>query len=47
MMAGGIKAVLTCIDPKKLPASFAGRQWDAALLAELPEGVDACGEVGH
>ncbi len=47
MIAGGLKARLTCVDPKKLPASFAGRAFDEALLADLPEGVDPCGENGE
>ncbi len=47
MIAGGLKARLTCVDPKKLPASFAGRAFDAALLADLPEGIDPCGENGE
>lgn len=47
MMAQGLRARLTCVDPKKLPASFAGREFDANLLAELPPGVDPCGENGE
>jgi diphthamide synthase (EF-2-diphthine--ammonia ligase) len=47
MIAGGLKAHLTCVDPKKLPAHFAGRAFDRALLAELPAGVDPCGENGE
>ena len=47
MMAGGLRARLTCVDPKKVPAEFAGREWDAALLRELPVGVDPCGENGE
>jgi uncharacterized protein (TIGR00290 family) len=47
MQSGGLRARLTCIDPRKLPASLAGREFDAALLAELPEGVDPCGEHGE
>src|SRR6185369_2892208 len=47
MMAGGLKARLTCVDPRKVPAEFAGRAWDAALLEKLPEGVDPCGENGE
>ena len=47
MIAGGLKAYLTCVDPRKLPAQFAGRAFDAALLAELPAGVDPCGENGE
>lgn len=47
IMASGIKAVLTCVDPARLPASFAGRTYGPELLAELPEGVDPCGENGE
>ncbi len=41
------RAVLVCVDPRKLAASFAGREYDAALLASLPAGVDPCGENGE
>lgn len=47
MIAGGLQARLTCVDPKKLPAYFAGRAFDEALLADLPDGVDPCGENGE
>ena len=47
MMAGGLQARLTCIDPTKLPAEFAGREWNRELLSELPDGVDPCGENGE
>ena len=47
MIAGGLKATLTCVDPKQLDASFAGRAFDAALLADLPPSVDPCGERGE
>jgi uncharacterized protein (TIGR00290 family) len=47
MVEVGLRARLTCIDPAKLPASFAGRDFDAALLAELPPSVDPCGENGE
>lgn len=47
MIAGGLKAVLTCVDPKRLAASFAGRLYDEALLDELPAEVDPCGERGE
>lgn len=47
MMAGGLRARLTCVDPRKVPAEFAGREWDAGLLRELPAGVDPCGENGE
>jgi uncharacterized protein (TIGR00290 family) len=47
MIAVGQKAVLTCVDPRVLAPAFAGRAFDAALLRELPEGVDPCGEKGE
>jgi uncharacterized protein (TIGR00290 family) len=47
MLAGGIKAHLTCVDPRKLDRSFAGRSFDADLLRTLPPGVDPCGENGE
>jgi uncharacterized protein (TIGR00290 family) len=47
MIAGGIRAHLTCVDPRQLDASFAGRKFDAQLLADLPPGVDPCGERGE
>ena len=47
MIDGGLRARLTCVDPKSLDARFAGREFDAALLAELPASVDPCGERGE
>lgn len=47
MLASGLGAVTTCIDPKKLPASFAGRDFDERFLAQLPSDVDPCGENGE
>jgi uncharacterized protein (TIGR00290 family) len=47
MIAGGLQARLTCVDPRVLPPSFAGRAFDASLLADLPPGVDPCGENGE
>ncbi len=47
MIDAGIRAHLTCIDPKHLDKSFAGREFDAALLADLPASVDPCGERGE
>ena len=47
MIAAGLRATLTCIDPKKLPPSFVGRTFDERLLADLPEGIDPCGENGE
>ena len=47
MIASGLIAYLTCIDPKKLDRSFAGRRFDESLLDDLPPGVDPCGENGE
>jgi uncharacterized protein (TIGR00290 family) len=47
MIDGGLEAYLATVDLKKLPAEFAGRKFDSQLLADLPEGVDACGENGE
>jgi uncharacterized protein (TIGR00290 family) len=46
-LAAGFAATLVCVDTAVLPASFAGRPYDAALLADLPPGVDPCGENGE
>jgi uncharacterized protein (TIGR00290 family) len=43
----GFKAALVCVDTQQLDASFAGRLFDDALLRDLPEGVDPCGENGE
>jgi uncharacterized protein (TIGR00290 family) len=47
MIAGGLRARLACVDPKQLPGSFAGREFDAALLRDLPPEIDPCGERGE
>jgi uncharacterized protein (TIGR00290 family) len=47
MIASGMEAFLATVDLAKLPASFAGRRFDDALLADLPDGVDPCGENGE
>ncbi len=47
MIGGGLGAAITCIDPKQLPRSFAGRMFDAEFIADLPAGVDPCGENGE
>jgi uncharacterized protein (TIGR00290 family) len=47
MIDGGLQARLTCIDPRKLDRSFAGRAFDDALLRDLPGGIDPCGENGE
>src|ERR1700733_8549851 len=47
MIASGLEAYLATVDMKKLPANFAGRKFDDKLLADLPDGVDPCGENGE
>jgi uncharacterized protein (TIGR00290 family) len=47
MIDSGLEAYLATVDLKKLPAEFAGRKFDAQLLADLPDGVDPCGENGE
>jgi len=46
-VAAGFEATICCLDPSQLDRSFAGRRFDASLLAELPAGVDPCGENGE
>jgi uncharacterized protein (TIGR00290 family) len=46
-IGAGYRAILTCVDTTQLGAEFAGRDFDAALLAELPATVDPCGERGE
>ena len=46
-VAEGYRAILTCVDTTQLGAEFAGREFDAALLDQLPPGVDPCGERGE
>lgn len=47
MLAGGLRARLTCVDPKVLPAEFAGRELTLELLGDMPSGIDPCGENGE
>lgn len=47
MVAAGLRAMLTCVDPRKLNSSFAGRRFDAQLLADFPAEIDPCGENGE
>jgi diphthamide synthase (EF-2-diphthine--ammonia ligase) len=47
MLEGGLEAYLTCVDPRVVPASLAGRRFDARLLSDLPPGTDPCGERGE
>jgi uncharacterized protein (TIGR00290 family) len=43
----GIRAVVTCVDPRQVPAELVGRDYDAQFLSELPDGADPCGERGE
>lgn len=47
MIAAGVRAKLTCVDPKQLDPSFIGREFDNTLLADFPSTVDPCGERGE
>jgi uncharacterized protein (TIGR00290 family) len=47
MIDGGLVAHVTCVDPARLDRAFAGRRFDRAFLADLPPGVDPCGENGE
>ena len=47
MIDSGLVAHIVCLDPKRIDRKFAGRQFDRALLAELPPGIDPCGENGE
>ena len=47
MIAAGLKAYLSCVDPRQCPPKFAGRLFDNALLNELPDSVNHCGENGE
>jgi uncharacterized protein (TIGR00290 family) len=47
MIDGGLRARITCVDPRALAPAFAGREFDNALLDDLPASVDPCGERGE
>jgi diphthamide synthase (EF-2-diphthine--ammonia ligase) len=47
MIRSGLRAKLTCVDPKVLAPDFAAREFDARLLDDLPKNVDPCGENGE
>jgi uncharacterized protein (TIGR00290 family) len=47
MIAGGLRARITCVDPKQISPKLAGREFDDAFLAELPPAADPCGERGE
>lgn len=47
MLASGLRAVITSVDPRKLPGHYVGREWSKTLLDELPATVDPCAENGE
>jgi len=47
MLEAGLRAQITCVDPKKLTSDFSGREFDASFLKDLPPAVDPCGENGE
>jgi uncharacterized protein (TIGR00290 family) len=47
MIDSGLRARLSCVDTKQLPAAFAGREFDLELLRDLPPSADPCGERGE
>ncbi|MBI3047574.1 MAG: adenine nucleotide alpha hydrolase [Acidobacteria bacterium] len=47
MIEAGLRARVACVDTRVLDASFVGREWNRALLAELPAAIDPCGENGE
>jgi uncharacterized protein (TIGR00290 family) len=47
MIAGGLRAKVVCVDAKQLPEPFAGREFDAAFLRDVPGSIDPCGERGE
>ena len=47
MIDGGLRARLTCVNPQQIPATFAGREFNADLLRDLPASADPCGERGE
>jgi len=47
MIAGGLRARISCVDTEKLPASFAGREFNDELLRDFPPDIDPCAERGE
>ena len=47
MIAGGLRARISCVDTEKLPASFAGREFNEDLLRDFPPEIDPCAERGE
>lgn len=47
MIDNGLRAVITCVDPKQMPEEFVGKEYNESFLNDIPEGVDPCGENGE
>jgi uncharacterized protein (TIGR00290 family) len=47
MIKSGLRARIVCVDPKKLPREFAGRDLDESVLEAMPPEVDPCAERGE
>jgi uncharacterized protein (TIGR00290 family) len=47
MLESGLRAQITCVDPRQLAPEFSGREYDKRFLTEIPPGVDPCGENGE
>lgn len=47
MIAGGLKAVITCLNPKNMAPEFTGREYNEQFLTDLPDNIDPCGENGE
>ena len=47
MINGGLRIIITCINPKQTPEEFIGKKFDESFLDSLPEAIDPCGENGE
>lgn len=47
MVKGGLRAIITCIDPKTMPSDLAGKEYNQSFLEKIPANVDPCGENGE
>jgi len=47
MIKSGVRAKLTCVDPKRLAPEFVGREFNEQILSDLPPDIDPCGENGE
>jgi uncharacterized protein (TIGR00290 family) len=47
MINSGLRAIITCIDPQKLPENFSGHEYDSTFLEQIPDSIDPCGEKGE